>query len=298
MSDATTITDQEDPMSQSAPAVDPWLRRAGMPGLKGKNVLVTGGTSGIGQATAVRFAEHGANVAINYLTTPDEAAGTEEQVIACLRKVQQHGVRNVLVQGDVSSERDVVRMVGEASERLGGLDVLVNNAGIQISRPSDQLASAEFDRVLAVNLRGAFLCAREVIRRFLADEKPGALINVSSVHEAIPRPSYLSYSISKGGVGNLTRTLALEYAGRGIRVNGIAPGATITPINRAWTEDPSKTEIVSSHIPLGRAGTADEMAGVCAFLASDDAAYITGQTVFIDGGLTLYADFREPWSAE
>jgi glucose 1-dehydrogenase len=298
MSDATTITDQEDPMSQSAPAVDPWLRRAGMPGLKGKNVLVTGGTSGIGQATAVRFAEHGANVAINYLTTPDEAAGTEEQVIACLRKVQQHGVRNVLVQGDVSSERDVVRMVGEASERLGGLDVLVNNAGIQISRPSDKLASAEFDRVLAVNLRGAFLCAREVIRRFLADEKPGALINVSSVHEAIPRPSYLSYSISKGGVGNLTRTLALEYAGRGIRVNGIAPGATITPINRAWTEDPSKTEIVSSHIPLGRAGTADEMAGVCAFLASDDAAYITGQTVFIDGGLTLYADFREPWSAE
>jgi len=298
MSDATTTTNQEDPMSQSALAVDPRLRRAGMPGLKGKNVLVTGGTSGIGQATAVRFAEHGANVAINYLTTPDEAAGTEEQVIACLRKVQQHGVRNVLVQGDVSSERDVVRMVGEASERLGGLDVLVNNAGIQISRPSDQLASAEFDRVLAVNLRGAFLCAREVIRRFLADEKPGALINVSSVHEAIPRPSYLSYSISKGGVGNLTRTLALEYAGRGIRVNGIAPGATITPINRAWTEDPSKTEIVSSHIPLGRAGTADEMAGVCAFLASDDAAYITGQTVFIDGGLTLYADFREPWSAE
>jgi glucose 1-dehydrogenase len=212
--------------------------------------------------------------------------------------VQQHGVRDVLVQGDVSSERDVVRMVGEASERLGGLDVLINNAGIQISRPSEQLASAEFDRVLAVDLRGAFLCAREVITRFLADEKPGAVINVSSVHEVIPRPSYLSYSISKGGVGNLTRTLALEYANRGIRVNGIGPGATITPINRAWTEDPSKTEIVSSHIPLGRAGTADEMAGVCAFLASDDAAYITGQTIFVDGGLTLYADFREPWSAE
>jgi glucose 1-dehydrogenase len=285
-------------MSQSAPAVDPRLRRGGMPGLRGKNVLVTGGTSGIGQATAVRFAEHGANVAINYLTTPDEAAGTEEQVVACMRKVQQHGVRDVLVQGDVSSERDVVRMVGEASERLGGLDVLINNAGIQIFRPSEQLASAEFDRVLAVDLRGAFLCAREVIRRFLADEKPGAVINVSSVHEVIPKPSYLSYSISKGGVGNLTRTLALEYARRGIRVNGIGPGATITPINRAWTEDPWKTEIVSSHIPLGRAGTADEMAGVCAFLASDDAAYITGQTIFVDGGLTLYPSFREPWSSE
>jgi glucose 1-dehydrogenase len=283
-------------MSQTA--ADPTLRRPGMPGLRGKNVLITGGSSGIGQATAVRFAEHGANVAINYLTTPDEAAGTEEQVVACLEKVQQHGVRDVLVQGDVSSERDVVRMVGEASERLGGLDVLINNAGIQISRPSEELASAEFDQVLAVDLRGAFLCAREAIRRFLADERPGSVINVSSVHEVIPRPSYLSYSISKGGIGNMTRTLALEYARRGIRVNGIGPGATITPINRSWAEDPLKTEIVAGHIPLGRAGTADEMAGVCAFLASDYAAYITGQTIFVDGGLTLYADFREPWSAE
>jgi glucose 1-dehydrogenase len=283
-------------MSQTA--VDPRLRRAGMPGVRGKNVLITGGTSGIGQATAVRFAEHGANVAINYLTTPGEAAETEEQVVACLRKVQQHGVRDVLVQGDVSSEQDVVRMVSDASERLGGLDVLINNAGIQIARPSEQLASAEFDQVLAVDLRGAFLCARQAIRRFLADEKPGVVINVSSVHEVIPRPSYLSYSVSKGGVGNMTRTLALEYARRGIRVNGVGPGATITPINRAWTEDPVKTEIVAGHIPLGRAGTADEMAGVCAFLASDDAAYITGQTIFVDGGLTLYADFLEPWSAE
>jgi glucose 1-dehydrogenase len=282
----------------SQTAADPGLRRGGMPGLRGKNVLITGGTSGIGQAAAVRFAEHGANVAINYLTAPDEAAGTEEQVLACLQAVQQHGVRDVLVQGDVSSEQDVVRMVGEASERLGGLDILINNAGIQISRPSEQLASAEFDQVLAVDLRGAFLCAREAIKRFLADEKPGAVINVSSVHEVIPRPSYLSYSISKGGIGNMTRTLALEYARRSIRVNGIGPGATITPINRTWTEDPVKTEIVASHIPLGRAGTADEMAGVCAFLASDDAAYITGQTIFVDGGLTLYADFREPWSSE
>jgi glucose 1-dehydrogenase len=269
-----------------------------MPGLLGKNVLVTGGTSGIGQATAVRFAEHGANVAINYLTTADEAASTEEQVHACLRKVRQHGVRDVLVQGDVSSEEDVVRMVREAGERLGGLDILINNAGIQIARPSEQLSSDELDQVLAVDLRGSFLCAREAIKRFLADDKRGAVINVSSVHELIPRPNYLSYSISKGGMGNMTRTLALEYARRAIRVNGVGPGATITPINRAWTDDPIKRDIVSSHIPLGRAGTADEMAGVCAFLASDDAAYITGQTIFVDGGLTLYADFREPWSSE
>jgi glucose 1-dehydrogenase len=269
-----------------------------MPGLLGKNVLVTGGTSGIGQATAVRFAEHGANVAINYLTTPDEASGTEEQVHACLRKVRRHGVRDVLIQGDVSSEDEVVRMVREAAERLGGLDILINNAGIQISRPSEQLAGDEFDRVLAVDLRGSFLCAREAIKQFLADERPGIVINVSSVHELIPRPNYLSYSVSKGGMGNLTRTLALEYARRGIRVNGVGPGATITPINRAWADDPVKTEIVSSHIPLGRPGTADEMAGTCAFLASDDGAYITGQTIFVDGGLTLYADFREPWSSE
>jgi len=269
-----------------------------MPGLKGRNVLVTGGSSGIGQAIAVRFAEYGANIAINYLTTPDEAAETEEQVHACLARAKEYGVREILVQGDVSSEDDVVHMVGEATERLGGLDILVNNAGIQLSRPSEELASADFDKVLAVNLRGSFLCAREAIKGFLADQKPGVVINVSSVHQIIPRPHYLGYSVSKGGMQNLTRTLALEYGGHGIRVNGVGPGATITPINRAWVDDPVKAEMVTHHIPLRRAGTADEMAGVCAFLASDAAAYITGQTLFVDGGLTLYADFREPWSSE
>jgi glucose 1-dehydrogenase len=283
---------------QTPPAVDPQLRRSGMPGLQGKNVLVTGGSSGIGQAIAVRFAEHGANVAINYLTTPDEAAATEEQVHACVQKVRQHGVRDVLVQGDVSSEHEVVRMVGEATERLPGLDILINNAGIQISRPSEQLPSADFDKVLAVNLRGAFLCAREAIKRFVAEETPGVVVNVSSVHELIPKPNYLAYSVSKGGMQNLTRTLALEFAGHGIRVNAVGPGATITQINRAWVNDPVKAEMVASHIPLNRAASADEMAGVCAFLASDDAAYITGQTIFVDGGLTLFADFREPWSSE
>jgi glucose 1-dehydrogenase len=283
---------------QTPPAVDPQSRRRGMAGLQGKNVLVTGGSSGIGQAIAVRFAEHGANVAINYLTTPDEAAATEEQVHACVQKVRQHGVRDVLVQGDVSSEHEVVRMVGEATERLAGLDILINNAGIQISRPSEQLPSADFDKVLAVNLRGAFLCAREAIKRFVAEETPGAVVNISSVHELIPKPSYLAYSVSKGGMQNLTRTLALEFAGHGIRVNAVGPGATITPINHAWVNDPVKAEMVANHIPLNRAASADEVAGVCAFLASDDAAYITGQTIFVDGGLTLFADFREPWSSE
>jgi glucose 1-dehydrogenase len=269
-----------------------------MRGLKGKNVLVTGGSSGIGQAIAVRFAEHGANVAINYLTTPGEAAGTEEQVHACIHKVHNHGVQDVLVQGDVSREDDCVRMVQETVDALGGIDVLVNNAGIQISRPSHELSQADFEKVLAVNLRGAFLCAREALKRFLDTGTPGAIINVSSVHQVIPKPDYLGYSVSKGGLQNLTRTLALEYAGHNIRVNGIGPGATVTPINRAWIDDPVKKEQVESHIPLARAGTADEMAGVTVFLASDDAAYITGQTIFVDGGLTLYPSFREPWSSE
>jgi glucose 1-dehydrogenase len=276
----------------------PAPRALGMRGLEGKNVLVTGGTSGIGQAIAVRFAEHGANVAINYLRTPDEAADTEEQVHACTRRVQQHGVRDVLVGADVSKEDEVVRMVGETVDELGSLDVLVNNAGIQISRPSEELSSADFDKVLAVNLRGAFLCAREAIRRFLAQGQGGSVVNVSSVHQVIPKPDYLGYSVSKGGMQNLTRTLALEFAGRGIRVNGIGPGATITPINRAWVDDPVKAAEVTSHIPQARAGTADEMGGVACFLASDDAAYITGQTIFVDGGLTLYPSFREPWSSE
>ena len=270
----------------------------GMRGLKGKNVLVTGGTSGIGQAIAVRFAEYGANVAINYLRRPEEAEDTEEKVHACVARVRQHGVRDVLVQGDVSKEDDVVRMLEDTIDQLGGLDILVNNAGIQISKPSHELSAEDFDKVIAVNLRGAFLCAREAIKRFLETGTHGVVINISSVHQIIPKPDYLGYSVSKGGMQNLTRTLALEYAGNGIRVNGIGPGATITPINRAWVDDPVKAEMVTSHIPLGRAGTADEMGAVACFLASDDAAYITGQTIFVDGGLTLYADFREPWSSE
>ena len=283
-------------MPQATPTERP--RTRALQGLEGKNVLVTGGSSGIGQAIAVRFAEYGANVAINYLRRPEEAADTEEQVQACVAKVQREGVRDVLVGADVSNEDEVVRMVAEAVGQLGGIDVLVNNAGIQISRPSNELSSDDFDKVLAVNLRGAFMCAREAIRHWLDEDKPGSIVNVSSVHQLIPKPDYLGYSVSKGGMQNLTRTLALEYAGRGIRVNGVGPGATITPINRAWVDDPEKRAQVEEHIPMRRAGTADEMAGVTAFLASDDAAYITGQTLFVDGGLTLFPSFLTPWSSE
>jgi glucose 1-dehydrogenase len=283
-------------MSQTISTVE--TRRDALPGLRGKNVLVTGGSSGIGQAIAVRFAEYGANVAINYLRRPEEAHDTEEQVHACIHQVRQEGVLDVLVGGDVSKEEDVVRMVAEAAEGLGGLDILVNNAGIQISRPSHELSSADFDRVLAVNLRGSFMCAREAIKSFLGDEKAGSIVNISSVHQIIPKPGYLGYSASKGGMQNLTRTLALEYAAQGIRVNGVGPGATVTPINRAWIDDPEKRAQVEEHIPMRRAGDAQEMAGVTCFLASDLAAYITGQTLFVDGGLTLFPSFATPWSSE
>jgi glucose 1-dehydrogenase len=281
-------------MTATAPAA----ATEGMRGLKGKNVLVTGGTSGIGQAIAVRFAEYGANVAINYLRRPDEAGDTKQKVQACVATVRQMGVRDVLVQGDVSQEGDAVAMFEDAVDKLGGIDVLVNNAGIQISRASHELSADDFDKVIAVNLRGAFLCAREAIKHYLAEETPGVVVNVSSVHQLIAKPSYLGYSASKGGMMNLTKTLALEYAQNNIRVNAIGPGATVTPINRAWVDDPVKREMVVSHIPLGRPATSDEVAGVTCFLASDDAAYITGQTIFVDGGLTLFADFREPWSSE
>ena len=284
--------------SEPIPTVPTRTAFPGMRGLRGKNVLVTGGTSGIGQAIAVRFAEYGANVAINYVHAPEEATETEERVHACLSRIRRTGVRDVLVRGDVSEEGDVVAMLESTVDGLGGIDVLVNNAGIQISSPSHELSTSEFDKVLAVNLRGAFLCAREAVKRFLTTGTPGVIINVSSVHQLIPKPNYLAYSTSKGGMENLTQTLALEYAARGIRVNAIAPGATVTPINRAWIDDPVKRAMVESHIPMGRAGSADEMAGVTCFLASDDAAYVTGQTLFVDGGLTLYADFREPWSSE
>jgi glucose 1-dehydrogenase len=269
-----------------------------MKGLAGKTALITGASSGIGQAIAIRLAQAGCNIAINYRKNTQEAAETEAQAMqkAC-GQVENCGVKSLLVQGDVSQEEDIIELINTVVDRFGSLDILINNAGIQTERPSHELSAAEFDRVLATNLRGAFICARETIKHLLSRQQAGTIINISSVHEIIPRPNYLSYSISKGGMGNLTKTLALEYADRQIRVNAIAPGATVTPINQEWVENPDKQAVVESHIPMRRAGTSEEMAAAVAFLASDEAAYITGQTLFIDGGLTLYADFREAWSA-
>ncbi|MDJ0553282.1 MAG: glucose 1-dehydrogenase [Microcoleaceae cyanobacterium MO_207.B10] len=268
-----------------------------MKGLKSKNVLVTGATSGIGQAIAVQMAKEGANVAINYRNDIKKVAETQEMIDNICNQIKGCGSRDFPVEGDVSEEADVVRMVAEVVKEFGSIDILINNAGIQFAADSHNVSTADFDQVISVNLRGAYLCARETIKHFLEQKNGGVIINVSSVHEIIPRPQYVSYSISKGGMENLTKTLALEYADRGIRVNAIGPGATATDINKSWTEDPQKQKKVAENIPMGRVGTAEEMATVTAFLASDDASYITGQTLFIDGGLTLYPKFQKPWSA-
>jgi glucose 1-dehydrogenase len=273
-----------------------------MKGLAGKTALVTGGSSGIGQAIAIQLGHDGVNVAVNYVGRPEGAEATrdaiERGVEVCVKEVEAAGARALLVEADVSKEDEVEAMFETVSRALGAPDFLVNNAGIQISEDSDALDPGAFDRVLAVNLRGSFLCAQGAIRRLLAEDRPGAIVNVSSVHQIIPKPKFLGYSVSKGGMQNLTRTLALEYAGRNIRVNGVGPGATITPINRAWVDDPVKRAMVEQHIPMRRAGDAEEMAAVAAFLLSDDAGYITGQTLFVDGGLTLYPSFETTWSSE
>lgn len=273
-----------------------------MKGLQGKKALVTGGGSGIGQAIAVRLGHEGVDVAINHVGSPEGAEETrsaiEHGVEMCVKEMSSAGTHPILVAADVSREDQVGAMFERTLGEYGRIDLLVNNAGIQVAADSDALAVADFDRVLAVNLRGAFLCSQQAIRSWLGAGTAGSIVNVSSVHQVIPKPRFVGYSVSKGGMQNLTRTLALEYAGRGIRVNGVGPGATVTPINRSWIDDPVKRRMVESHIPMRRAGEAEEMAAVTAFLCSDEAAYITGQTLFVDGGLTLYPSFETTWSSE
>jgi len=242
----------------------------------------------------LRFAEEGAHVAVNY-----RGVGEEAEALGVVKEVQGRapGVQTAAFAADVSSEEQVRRMFAAVLAQFGRLDVLINNAGIQKPSASHELKLEDFNRILDVNLQGTFLCSREAIRHFLARPGGGVIVNNTSVHEIIPKPQYLSYSASKGAVENLTKTLALEYASHGIRVNSVGPGATITPINSVWINDPQAKADVESHIPMGRAAEASEMAGVFAFLASDDASYITGQTIFACGGLTLFADFRNNWSS-
>jgi glucose 1-dehydrogenase len=265
--------------------------------LNGRFALITGGSRGIGRAVAERFALEGATVAINHA---HGGAAVQGALDACRTASIQggHGERpHRLIEADVSSAAAVAAMIAKAVATFGRLDILVNNAGIQTPTPGDAEATDELERIIAINLIGAAHCARSAIRHFLSRPGGGVVINTSSVHEVIPKPGYLAYSMSKGGLGNLTRTLALEFADRGIRVNGVGPGAILTSMNDAWRNDPARRAAVERHIPMGFAATAEAIAPVFAFLASDEAAYITGQTLFVDGGLTLYGDFKENWAS-
>jgi glucose 1-dehydrogenase len=263
-------------------------------GIESKNVLVTGAAQGIGFAVAKRFAEEGASV---FIVDRVEAA----QMAAALEKIRSVAKsRKALIAGhraDISNEAAVDEAFKAAVAALGQIDILINNAGINRGYPSDQFPTKDFDEVLDINLRAVFIFSRHAIRHFLDKKIKGVIINNSSNHESQPKPGFIAYSVSKGGLGNLTKTLALEFADRGIRVNSVAPGAVVTPLNKSWTDDPQKRANVESHIPLGRAATAEEIAGVFAFLASEDAVYITGQTIYADGGLTLSADYRKNWAS-
>ncbi len=265
--------------------------------LEGRRVLITGGSRGIGRAVAVRFAQEGARIVINY-------HGNREAAQECLTLVEaasaSAGFRksgHVIVQADVGEAAEVDRMFDELDKAFGGLDILINNAGIQIEAASEQADPGDIDRVMRTNLNGALYCSQAAIQRFLRQGSGGVIVNCSSVHEIVPKPGFLGYSLSKGAMGNLTRTLALEFADRGIRVNAVGPGATVTDMNAGWADDPKARSAVERHIPVGRAAEADEIAAAFLFLASPDASYITGQTLFVCGGLTLYGDFRKNWSS-
>jgi glucose 1-dehydrogenase len=265
--------------------------------LVGRYALVTGAPQGIGRAVAVRLAQEGATIAVNFIGPRADAEDALARVQAASLE-RGHGDRDhVLVLADIGVEAEIARMFATVLARWPRLDCLVNNAGFQKEQPSEGLDVDIYRRILDVNLTGAVICAREALAHFVARGGGGTIINCSSVHQIIPKPGYLAYSISKGAMANLTRTLALEFAGRGIRVNAVGPGAIDTPINAAWTGDPAKRAAVEAHIPLGRVGTAEEIAAVFAFLASDESSYITGQTIYACGGLTLFGEFRDNWAS-
>lgn len=266
--------------------------------LAGKTILITGASRGIGRAVAKRCAAEGANVIVNHLKDKDEA----EEAMAFLQGVSAASgfaaARHAVLEADVADTGAARAMVNAALADFGRLDVLINNAGIlPPQRPGAKFDAGEFDKVLSVNLRAIANLSARVIEHFLSRPGGGAIINTSSVHETVPKPGFLAYAISKSGLGMLTRTLALEYADKAIRVNAVGPGAIETDMNAAWTNDPALRAEVEKHIPVGYAASPGDIAGVYAFLASDDARYVTGQTIYACGGLTLHADFKTNWSS-
>lgn len=247
--------------------------------LEGKVALVTGASSGIGRAIALRFAVEGAHVAINYLPR----GRNEEDARSVARTLATPGMTSG---ADVSKRSEVERMVADLVERFGRLDVAVCNAGIEIERPFLEVTDEEWDNVISVNLYGAFVTSQAAARQMVRQGGGGKLIYTSSVHEDIAFPGYTSYCASKGGVRMMMRNLAVELAPHRINVNNIAPGAIATPINRAVLADARAKQEALTEIPWGRFGRPEEVAAVAAFLASDEADYVTGSTYYIDGGLT------------
>jgi glucose 1-dehydrogenase len=252
-----------------------------MPALTDRVALITGADSGIGQATAIEFAREGADVVIVYLHDKEGAEETKAQV-------EDRGRRGRVVQADVSQEGDVERMFAEAVDAFGRVDILMNNAGVDASGTYViDLDMADFDRSLRVNLYGPVMCTKHFLRqhRTHGGGRSGRILNVTSVHEENPRAGAADYDIAKGGVRNLTRTLALELAEAGITANNIAPGMVLTPFNQPAVDDPEVREQQTASIPMKRAAEPTEIARLAVFLASDDASYVTGSTYVMDGGL-------------
>lgn len=249
--------------------------------LRGKVALVTGASQGIGRAIAERFAREGADIVVNFRSGPAMA----DEVVQGARAL---GVRAVAIQADVSSVEAVRGLVDQAVAEMGRIDVLVNNAGVESHAPFWDVSEADYDKVLDVNLKGTFFGTQAMVRHLRATNRPGRIVNVSSVHEELPFPNFAAYCASKGGLKMLTRNLAVELGPLGITINNIAPGAIVTPINTALLNDATKLRSLTEQIPLGRLGNTDDVAGVAVFLASDEAAYVTGSTYVVDGGLTWF----------
>jgi glucose 1-dehydrogenase len=252
--------------------------------LLGRRALVTGANSGIGQGIALRLALEGASVVVNYLEDREAA----EEVV---RQIKDAGVNGLAIRADVADENQVDEMFGRVSDELGGLDILVNNAGMEMHHPFLEMPLDDWQRVLDVDLTGPFLCAQRAARLMTKAGRGGSIVQITSVHQIIPWGGYAHYCAAKAGLAMLTKTIALELATAGVRVNSVAPGAIETPINKDVWSDPEMKRDLLEKIPTRRVGQVEEIASVVAFLCSDEASYMTGATVYVDGGMTLYPAF-------